>query len=319
MEAMMNEKIGIVGLGFLGRGIAASFLSQGFEVVGLTPSAPEHELAMREIETMVVERKKLCGLESSVNDWKERFHRVSDFDKLADCTFVVESVPEDILTKQSVLDAVENMVQPTVVIASNTSAIPISLLQQSRKYPSRMIGMHWAEPAHMTRFLELICGDQTSPEVLDATLRMGRRLGKEPIVCQKDIPGFIVNRIAYAMYREACNLIDAGVADAESIDCSMRNSLGLWASVCGPLRWIDITGGPVLYARAMEGVLPTLSNSTIVPRVLQKLADEGASGTANGRGFYNYTSEESEMWKERYHRQVAEVMRMQDREFPLSD
>ncbi len=304
---MNHEPIGVAGLGLLGRGIAACFLRQGFDVIGFSPTEAEHATARSEIAKMLATNQ----------DWEARFHPVTEFDPFVDCTFVVESVPEDMATKTAVLDALERVVAPTVVIASNTSAIPISLLQQSRKHPQRMVGMHWAEPAHLTRFLELIRGDQTSDDAFEVTLAMGRRLGKEPIACQKDVPGFIVNRIAYAMYREACHLIESGVADAESIDHSLRNSLGLWASICGPLRWIDITGGPALYARAMERVLPTLSNTTTIPRVLSELADSGAAGITNGRGFYRYTPEEALQWQDRYHRQVIEVSKMQDREFPL--
>jgi 3-hydroxybutyryl-CoA dehydrogenase len=306
---MNHEQVGVVGLGLLGRGIAACFLRQGFGVVGLTPTEAEHASARSEIAKMM----------ASIDDWERRFEAVTDFERLEKCTFVVESVPEDLATKLAVLDALEKVIEPTVIIASNTSAIPISVLQQSRKYPQRMVGMHWAEPAHATRFLELIRGDQTSAAAFDATLAMGRRLGKEPIACQKDVPGFIVNRIAYAMYREACYLIEAGVADADSIDRSLRNSLGLWASICGPLRWIDITGGPALYARAMERVLPTLSNSATIPRVLSELAESGAAGITNGRGFYRYTPEESQEWHDRYHRHVIEVAKLQDREFPLKE
>lgn len=327
---MNQETIGVVGLGLLGRGIAACFLSQGFHVIGFTPSEQEHQTAITRIAEMIAEResqdsvrlqpesmKCTDGKLSATRHWETRYQPVTDLDRLAKCTFVVESVPEVLTTKCAVLDALENVLGSDVVIASNTSAIPISVLQQSRKYPLRMVGMHWAEPAHLTRFLELIRGDQTSPEAFEATQAMGRRLGKEPIACQKDVPGFIVNRIAYAMYREACHLIETGVADADSIDRSLRNSLGLWASVCGPLRWIDITGGPTLYARAMERVLPTLSNSAALPRVLSELAESGAAGIANGRGFYQYTADEAQLWQDRYHQQVIEVGRMQDREFPL--
>lgn len=304
---MNHDLIGVVGLGLLGRGIAACFLRQGFDVIGFTPTEAEHALASPEIAKMM----------STTQDWEARFYPVTDFDRFAKCTFVVESVPENLETKKAVLDALENVIAPAVVIASNTSAIPISVLQQSRKYPQRMVGMHWAEPAHMTRFLELIRGDQTSSEAFEATLAMGHRLGKEPIACQKDVPGFIVNRIAYAMYREACHLIDSGVADADSIDRSLRNSLGLWASICGPLRWIDMTGGPTLYARAMERVLPTLNNFTTIPKILSDLAESGAAGITNGRGFYRYTPEEALEWQDRYHRQVIEVGKLHDREFPL--
>jgi 3-hydroxybutyryl-CoA dehydrogenase len=306
---MSHEQIGVVGLGLLGRGIAACFLRQGFDVIGLTPTDAEH----------IAARSEIAKLMAPIDDWELRFDAVTDFAKLKHCTFVIESVPEDLPTKLAVLDALENVLAPDIVIASNTSAIPISVLQQSRKHPQRMVGMHWAEPAHATRFLELIRGDLTSDEAFEATLAMGRRLGKEPIACQKDIPGFIVNRIGYAMYREACHLIELGVADADSIDRSLRNSLGLWASICGPFRWIDITGGPALYARAMERVLPTLSNTATIPKVLAELAQSGASGITNGHGFYRYTAHEAQEWQDRYHRHVIEVGEMQDREFPLEE
>jgi 3-hydroxybutyryl-CoA dehydrogenase len=177
--------------------------------------------------------------------------------------------------------------------------------------------MHWAEPAHATRFMELVRGAQTSDETLRVTAAMARRLGKEPCVCQKDIPGFIVNRIGYAMYREAMNIMQSGVADAATIDTAMRNAFGLWASVCGPLRWIDITGGPALYAKAMAHVVPSLSALPHVPAPIQKLADEGACGITNGKGFYNYTEEEARHWEELYRKHAWRVTKMQNEYFPL--
>ena len=99
---------------------------------------------------------------------------------------------------------------------------------------------------------------------------LARRIGKQPSLVQKDVPGFIVNRLGYAMYREAVHLLELGVADVATIDESFRNACGLWAAICGPLRWMDITGGPARYARAMEAVLPTLCNSPELPETLRQ-------------------------------------------------
>ena len=137
--------------------------------------------------------------------------------------------------------------------------------------------MHWAEPAHATRFLELIRGEATSDETVRRTEELARRLGKDPTVCRQDIPGFIVNRIGYAMYREALHLVELGVADIETIDRSVRNTLGLWAASCGPFRWIDLTGGPALYARSMERVIPTLRNDAALPALLAALVRAGCT------------------------------------------
>ena len=97
----------------------------------------------------------------------------------------------------------------------------------------------------------------------------------------------------------------------------MRNALGLWATVCGPLRWMDLTGGPELYAKALQGVLPSLSNATELPPVMQKLAESGARGIVNGRGFFNYTPEEAREWEELYRRHAWRVAEMQDEYFPM--
>jgi 3-hydroxybutyryl-CoA dehydrogenase len=230
---------------------------------------------------------------------------------LAPCQFVVESVYDDLAVKQSVFDEIERVVADDVVIASNTSAIPINVLQQTRKVPQRFVGMHWAEPAHATRFLELIRGEATSDETVRRTEELAHQLGKDPTVCRKDIPGFIVNRIGYAMYREALHLVELGVADMETIDRSVRNTLGLWAASCGPFRWIDLTGGPALYAHAMQRVVPTLHNDAALVR-------QDARGIANGRGFYDYTPEEIHAWEARQRRHAWLVKDWLDAEFPLT-
>lgn len=285
----MSEHVGVIGLGLLGRGIAACFLKHGFHVVAVDRGEEQHARARSEIERMLGHLPK--------------YTEATDYASLADCTFIVESVTEDMRAKEEALTAVEAVVSPTTVIASNTSAIPISQLQARRAHPARFVGMHWAEPAHLTRFMELICGEHTSPETLTTAEAMARRLGKDPCVVRKDIPGFIVNRIGYAMYREALHLLDSGVADAATIDRAVRNALGLWATVCGPFRWMDITGGPALYARAMKPVLPTLCNSTEPSPSMQRAR------------FHECSEEEAKHWEELYQRHAQRVSEMQDEYF----
>lgn len=120
------------------------------------------------------------------------------------------------------------------------------------------------------------------------------------------------------MYREALHLVETGVADVETIDRSLRNTFGLWAASCGPFRWIDLTGGPALYARAMERVLPTLSSATTVPAPLAELAAANATGTTNGTGFYDYSAEEAREWEVRQRRYTWQVKKWLDEEFPLT-
>ncbi len=310
---MKTDKVAVIGMGLLGRGIAACFLGHGFNVVAVARNQQRHAEARVQIEKMISELVELAGFDPELRrSWSARLEQATNFEQLKDCTFVVESVLEDIEVKRDVLAKVEAQVAPDTIIASNSSAIPISELQEQLKHPERLIGMHWAEPAHATRFLEIIRGQHTSDKALERTAELAGQLGKDPSMCQKEIAGFIVNRIGYAMYREAMNLVESGVADVETIDRSVRNALGLWATVCGPFRWMDLTGGPELYLKAMKPVLPTLSKADTAPPFIQKLAESGARGVMNGRGFFNYTPDEAQQWEDLFRRHAWHVFKLQN-------
>ncbi len=310
--------VAVVGLGFLGRGIATCLLGQGMRVVGYSRRRQSHEQAHRHMQQGLSELVEHAGADPSLLTlWQERYQSTNRWDDLEPCQFVIESVAEDETVKQAVFTELERVVGNDVPIASNTSAISISQLQQSRENPGRFLGMHWAEPAHATRFLELIRGAQTTQETMLRAQSFARCCGKEPSVLTKDIPGFIANRLGYAMYREAFALLEAGVADVETIDRSFRNACGLWATMCGPFRWIDLTGGPALYAKAMAGVLPTLCNDTELPASLREFANEDARGIVNGHGFYDYTPEQAAAAEALYRRHAWKVHQLMDEYFPL--
>jgi 3-hydroxybutyryl-CoA dehydrogenase len=318
METIHIERLGVVGLGFLGRGIATCLLGHAFPVAGYDRDPAMRSEALRHIEGGIGELTERARFPQELQrTWRERYLEADSFQALSGCDFVIESVTEDLEGKRTVLAEIEAVVRPGVPIASNTSALPISQLQAGLRHPERIVGMHWAEPAHLTRFLELVRGDQTSDAALDAALQLGLRIGKEPCLVQKDIPAFLINRIGYAMYREAAYLIDMGVADAETIDRAFRNAVGLWAVVCGPLRWMDLTGGPALYAKAMDGVLSSLCNSSELPASLRTRLADGDLGIKNGRGFYSYSQEEAQQWQEKFRKQVWRVRDELDEYFPI--
>jgi 3-hydroxybutyryl-CoA dehydrogenase len=314
---MKLDPVGVVGLGFLGRGIAASFLGAGHRVIGIEtrPQAAKHaEAYIAEALSELASHEAVPSLEAAM--WKERLMVSHAFEDLKPCAFVVESVFEDLAIKLQVFDQLEEIVGAEVPIASNTSALPISRLQAGRKHPSRFLGMHWAEPPYATRFLEIVRGDQTSDACIAMASELGRATGKEPCIVNQDIPGFIVNRLGYALYREAANLLQLGIGDVETIDRAARNAHGLWAALCGPFRWIDITGGPALYARAMAGVLPTLNNRSDVPEVFRGKTEISEHGAPGETGFYSYGEGEIARWRKRLHQHAWEVRRQQERSLP---
>ncbi len=317
---MEINTVGVAGLGLLGRGIAACLVGHGFRVIAFTRRQATHEEARQYIARAIGDLVERAGFPQELeHEWQERYEPVTSLEPLAGCDFVIESVIEDMESKQEVFDELESFVAPGVPIASNTSALPISHLQRGRKHPQRFLGMHWAEPAHATRFLEIIRGEQTADAPFLAAAQLAKAIGKEPSLVQKDVPAFVVNRIGYAMYREAFHILEMGVADVETIDRSVRNALGLWATMCGPFRWMDLTGGPALYGKAIEGVLPSLSNATELPERMQDLRQSDARGIANGHGFYQYTEAEARQWEELFRQHAWTVRELMNRYFPLEN
>jgi 3-hydroxybutyryl-CoA dehydrogenase len=293
-----------VGLGLLGRGIAACLLSRGMRVAGYEVDRTSRKLARKHIGKAVDELVERGGFAPSLRErWKKNYMEASPIADLAGCDFVIESVVEDLQAKREVFDEIESVAGAKTPIASNTSAIPVSVLQKGRKRPVRFIGMHWAEPCHLTRFLEVVRGEETDDATVEATVALGRAAGKEPSLVRKDVEGFIVNRIGYAMFREAFWLLENGVADVETIDRSFSNALSVWANVAGPFRWMDLTGIPA-YAAVMERLWPKLSCETKVPKRMRELVASGAKGIGNGRGFYSYTPGQARRWEKRLRENV---------------
>jgi 3-hydroxybutyryl-CoA dehydrogenase len=291
------QPVGLIGLGLMGRGIASCLLSQGLEVVAYNRTAsraaesiPHIDEALRELARRgIVTRASLRG-------WKRRFHVVAALADLQPCRFVIESVKEDLELKRRIYDELEQAVSARTVIASNTSSLPITVLQTGRKHPQRFVGMHWGEPAQIMRYLEIIPGRQTSKRTLRLTRQLGEICGKEPTLLREDIQGFLSNRMMYAMLREACYLVEQGVADIETVDRSFRNDMGWWALLAGPFRWMDLTGIPA-YALVMEGLLPKLCDTTEVPKLMRDMVASGATGVGNARGFYRYTKASAHRWE----------------------
>lgn len=312
------ESVGVVGLGFLGRGIAACLLAHGYRVVAYAQPGSDDITAY--IQHAMNELVTRGGFPEALrSEWMARFEPVSDLKQLANVDFVIESVAEDAEIKGGVYDELERHLPDHVPIATNTSSLPISRLAERRRVPQRFLGMHWAEPAYATRFLELIRAEQTSDEAFQQAIELGIGVGKQPSIVQKDVPAYIVNRLGYAMYREAMHLVEAGVADVPTIDRAFRNAIGLWAAFAGPFRWIDLTGGPALYGKAMQNVLPSLSNSTQLPAFVEALMDEDARGVANRRGFYNYTDEQIKQWEHCLREAVWQVRAWTDEIVPKEE
>lgn len=307
------QPVGLIGLGLMGRGIATCLLSHGLEVIAYNRTAARARASIGHIQTALDE---LIGRRmvprSVVKNWRDRFRLVRSLEGLAPSRFVIESVKEDLELKRQIYHTLESAIAPDAVIASNTSSLPISILQAGRAHPDRFIGMHWGEPAQIMRYLEVIPGSRTSPQAIDLTMRLGEACGKEPTLLNRDIRGFLSNRMMYAMLREACYLVESGIADIETVDRSFRNDIGYWATIAGPFRWMDLTGIPA-YAAVMEGLFPKLSNSRKVPKMMQDMVAAGGQGVGNAKGFYPYTAAGAKRWEKAWVEFTYEIRRLADK------
>ena len=288
---------GVVGLGLMGSSIAACMVAAGHSVVGVEPDSKRRKTARKRVGELLEGMAGEGLLSGCIEDTLARFNAVSEYRDLKASGIVIEAIYESPIIKREVLDSVEQVVGKSTLIGCNTSAIPISHLQRGAKLPRRVLGVHWAEPAHITRFLEIICGEQTSLPLARKVVRMARWWGKEPTLLRRDIRGFITNRCFYALLREALYLVENGYATVADVDRSLRNDLGYWMTFAGPFRFMDLTGIPA-YEAVAKDLFPELDNSTSVGAPLARLAKAGAQGVSNARGFYKYTPEQAKRWEE---------------------
>ena len=294
----MSEKIriGTVGLGLMGSSIATCLLAAGHEVTSLIRHIDKADLAKERIIKFLEQLKEEGIVKEESGAVVKRLVITDDVSLLADHELVIESIVEDIDEKKQVFRQLEKVLSPTAIIGSNTSAIPVSILQNGLKHPERLLGIHWGEPAHVLRFLEVICGKDSDIKYAEKIVALAEGWGKEPSLVKKDIRGFITNRLMYALMREGIHLVENGYATIEDIDRACRNDMGYWITFAGPFRFMDLTGIPA-YLTVMKDLFPELDNSMKAPAFIEELVASGAKGVSNAHGFYPYTKESAEKWE----------------------
>ena len=295
----LKERIGTVGLGLMGSSIATCILAAGHEVTSLVKDESEAGPARKRILGFLIELHEEGLLKESPETVVDRIIITTNIAELAGHEVVIESITEDVEAKKAVYNALETVLSNTAIIGSNTSAIPVSVLQAGLWHPERLLGIHWAEPAHITRFMEVICGKDSDLKYAEQIVKLAESWGKEPSLLRKDIRGFITNRIMYAMLREAFNLVENGYATVEDVDRSLRNDLGYWITFVGPFRFMDLTGIPA-YLTVMKDLFPDLDNRQTPPEMMEKIVASGAKGVSNAQGFYPYTKESAEAWEKAF-------------------
>ncbi len=211
-------------------------------------------------------------------------------DTLADADLVIESIPEVLSLKRELLYGIAPFVHARALVASNTSSFPLQTLSEGLPYAERMLLMHFFNPADIIPLVELVKPDDMDVRAADAVLALLKHCGKVPVVLKKGVKGFIANRLQAAVLREACSLVQQGVAHAEDIDTAVKMSIGLRWAIRGPFEIADY-GGLDVWERVLTNLLPDLDNSPAVPQVLREHVERKELGVKTGKGFYEHQPE----------------------------
>jgi 3-hydroxyacyl-CoA dehydrogenase len=206
--------------------------------------------------------------------------------------FVIEAVPEKLELKHEVFKQFEQAVAPDTVLASNTSGIPITKIAEVCEHPGRVVGMHWSNPPHLIPMIEVIPGEQTAQEAVDTTAELVRRVGYHPVQ-EREVPGFVENRILYAILRECLDLVDRGIISPEGLDLNVRWGIGYKLAVIGPMELLDMAGLDI-YKAVGSYLNQDLSTSGEVSSTILDRIEQGRLGMKTGGGLYDYTPERIE-------------------------
>lgn len=296
----------------MGSSIATCILAAGHSVTSLIRRIEKADEARERIKEFLHQLFDEGLLKEDVSVVQARHSITNKVEDLSGHEVVIESIIENVEEKKKTYQQLEEVLSSDAIIGSNTSAIPVTILQDGMKHPERMFGIHWAEPAHITRFMEVICGEKSDVRLAEKFVSLAETWNKEPSLLRKDIRGFITNRIMYAMLREAFYLVENGYATVADVDRSLRNDLGYWITFAGPFRFMDLTGIPA-YLTVMEGLFPELNNDTTPPATMQNIVNEGAKGVGNAKGFYPYTKESAEKWEELFVKFSFEIRKLAEK------
>ncbi len=285
MKLETIKTVGVLGAGTMGNGIAHVFAKRGFTVIlrdvetrfvdrGLEAIAKNLDREIKKGKVAEAEKPKILG----------RIHATTELAALTDADFVVEAVPERLELKLAVLEEVDKLLRPEIILASNTSSISITGLAAATGRPERFVGMHFMNPVPVMVLVEVIRGLKTDEATLTTTVALCEKLEKKPVVVN-DAPGFVSNRVLMPLINEAAYCVMEGVATAEAVDAVMKMGMN---HPMGPLELADLIGLDVCLD-IMEVLYAGFADSKYRPcPLLRKMVSAGWLGRKTGRGFYTY-------------------------------
>ncbi|MCB0167151.1 MAG: 3-hydroxyacyl-CoA dehydrogenase family protein [Anaerolineae bacterium] len=285
-------KIAVIGSGLMGHGIAQVFAVAGHSVAVVDPDettlATVPDRIRANLSRMVAHGVALA------DDIDAIVGRVRLTPEMADgcdgVAFVTEAVFENMALKQDIFALLDQLCSPETVLCSNTSVMSITEIASKSQYRERIVGTHWWNPPYLIPLVEVVRTEDAAEWAIEATYDLLKHVGKRPVRVQRDVPGFVGNRLQHALWREAFAIIDEGICDAATVDEVVRNSFGLRLPVLGPVENADMVGLDLTLA-IHDYILPHLNAAPTPSTTLRERLERGDAGFKTGRGFLEWPDE----------------------------
>jgi len=287
------HKVLLAGAGVMGSSFAQIFAKHGYDVILYDIAEKSLEKARAVIavnQQSEVESGNLAAEKSA--ELLSRITMTTSKDYFPQADFVLESTVENMELRHAFWREASELVKPEAVLCTNTSGMSITEIARAVKDPARFTGMHWVNPPHLIPLVEVIAGEKSAEEALQAVYDVALSLDQKPVRVYKDPTGFLLNRLQYAIVREACNCVEQGYASLEDVDNVVKYGLGMRYAVVGPFETMDF-GGVDIFNHVGSYMFDSLCNDGGVPRILREAYEEGRYGVKNGKGFYDYSGDKT--------------------------
>ena len=291
---MEIKNIVIVGAGMMGNSLAQVFAADtGLHVVLKTRELKDDrwQPIEKNLDIMI---SRGAATEEEKKRILERIHFVTDdTEAYADADFIIECFPEIMETKQDLFAHIEKFCRRDCILATNTSVMSVTEISKKCTHRDRVVGAHFWNPGHLIPLVEVVKSEFTTEEVMQDTIALLDRVGKKPVYCKKDVPGFVANRLQHALWREAIYMVENGIADPKTVDDSCKYGPGLRWPILGPMENSDLVGIELTY-NIHVNVLKALADNHEPSPLLQEMLSRGELGMKSGKGWQEWTPEQVE-------------------------
>jgi len=293
-------KVAVIGAGLMGHGLTQIFAGKGKEVILMDLSEDLLKKGLAGIRSnLSLMAEHGIGKKEEIEVVLSRVRTTTNLgEAVKEAQFVVEAVSENLDLKQKIFQDLDSLCPPDAVLATNTSVISITEIASRSKGRGRIVGTHFWNPPYLIPLVEVIRGNDTSNDTMDITFDLMKEIGKHPVRVNKDVPGFVGNRLQHALWREAISIVERGIAEPATVDECIRFGFGLRLPILGPLENADMVGTDLTLA-IHSYILQHLENSPAPSPLLKKKVEQGDLGFKSGKGFQEWPQEKAQESRKR--------------------